>query len=47
MLVFHNPPKGDRREVVPSAGSLRFGGLCPEQEGFGVSTSRGGFVSEF
>ena len=28
MLIFHKPPKGDRREVVPSVGSLRFGGFA-------------------
>ena len=46
--IFHNPPKGDRREVVPSVGSLRFGwGLCQEKVGFGVSTLCGGFESKF
>ena len=29
-ILFHNPPEGDRRDVVPSAQNLRFGGLCPD-----------------
>ena len=32
--IFHNPPEGDRRDVVPSVGNLRFGGLCPDQVAF-------------
>ena len=31
--IFHNPPKGDGMEVVPSVKNLRFGGLCPDQVG--------------
>ena len=32
--IFHNPPKGDRREVVPSVGNMRFGWICPDHGGF-------------
>ena len=40
LLLLHNPPKGDRREVVPSVRSLKLGGLCPKQVGFGVPLLR-------
>jgi len=42
--IFHNPPKGDRREVVPSVGNLRFGGgFARARLVFGVSALCGGF----
>ena len=32
--LFHNPPKGDRREVVTLVGNFRFRELCPGHVGF-------------
>ena len=53
--ILRNPPKGGRREVAPSAGSMIFGrggagvvgrDLCAVREGFGISAVCGGLEAK-